>query len=207
MSNQQHLALEIKSMAARDRIKSIFPHKLWQMINDCRLRSAIRWTDDGKGFYVFENQLKLLCLGKENKMFYTQKPRSFIRQLHLYGFRKINKNQFTHQFFQRDKPNLLYNIKRAYKSTPATSSTNDSPILSSSPSCSLSSNYEPSNQIAQELPTYDNNNQLLTNCYSIDEYYYDNNQLPTIDNYSINEDNILSLYNNDVYNTFDNLIL
>lgn len=108
-------------MANKENKKSIFPQKLWQMVNDRRLDSAIRWTDDGQGFVVFENQLKSLCLGKENKMFHTRQPKSFVRQLHLYGFRKIDKNQFTHQFFQRDKPGLLKNIKRSYKSSPPSS--------------------------------------------------------------------------------------
>lgn len=101
--------------------KSTFPHKLWQMVNDCRFESAIRWTDGGTSFEITEGELKKLCLGKGNKLFYTEQPKSFIRQLHMYGFKKINRNQFQHCFFQRSRPQLIENIKRSYKSAPAKS--------------------------------------------------------------------------------------
>lgn len=107
-------------MAEANIKKSIFPQKLWQMVNDRRLDSAIRWTDDGRAFFLFEDQLRNLCLGKENKMFFTRQPKSFVRQLHLYGFKKINKNQFSHRHFQRDQPGLLEFIKRSYKPRPVT---------------------------------------------------------------------------------------
>lgn len=96
------------------------------MVNNDRLKSAIRWTEDGRSFLVFESYLKNMCLGKENHIFYTKQPKSFVRQLHLYGFRKINKNQFTHQFFQRGQPELLKYIKRSYKPNQSASSSEKS---------------------------------------------------------------------------------
>lgn len=95
--------------------KTIFPQKLWRMVNDEAFNSAIRWNRDGRSFMIFESQLKNMCLGKENNLFHTQQPKSFVRQLHLYGFRKISKNQFAHQFFRRGQPELLENIKRSYR--------------------------------------------------------------------------------------------
>lgn len=95
--------------------KAIFPAKLWQIVNNKQLDDAIRWTDDGKSVLVFENELKNLCLGKENHLFYTKQPKSFVRQLHLYGFKKVDKNQFFHPSFCRDKPEFLDRIKRNYK--------------------------------------------------------------------------------------------
>ena len=97
--------------------KNTFPLKLWQLLNDCRLKSALRWSDDGQSFFVFEGQLRNLCLGKENKVFFTRQPKSFIRQLHLYGFRKLNKTQFKHPKFCRDQPHLIHDIKRSYRQT------------------------------------------------------------------------------------------
>lgn len=94
--------------------KAIFPQKLWRLVNDSQLSHAIGWSTDGTSFFVYEQTLKVLCLGKENRLFYTRQPKSFVRQLHLYGFRKINKNQFTHPFFRKDHPELLVNIKRSY---------------------------------------------------------------------------------------------
>jgi hypothetical protein len=97
--------------------KITFPQKLWQLVSDRRLESAIRWSDDGQSFFVYESHLRNLCLGKENKIFFTREPKSFIRQLHLYGFRKLNKNQFKHPNFARDRPHLVNDIKRSYKNT------------------------------------------------------------------------------------------
>lgn len=112
-------------MSARNRLasskKTLFPQKLWELVNDQRLESAIRWTNDGHTFLVYENQLIKLCLGKENNMFYTSQPKSFVRQLHLYGFRKINKHEFKHENFRRDRPDLLCYIKRAYSKRSSTS--------------------------------------------------------------------------------------
>lgn len=104
-------------MGTTHKKKTTFPVKLWQLLNDSRLESAVRWSDDGQSFFVFESQLRNLCLGKENKIFFTREPKSFIRQLHLYGFRKLTKTQFKHPSFSRDKPHLIEDIKRSYRST------------------------------------------------------------------------------------------
>lgn len=92
----------------------IFPVKLWNIINNKNFEAAIHWSDDGKSFYIDSNKLKCLCLGKTNAHFHTEQPKSFIRQLHLYGFRKIDKHQFQHKFFQRDRPDLINHIHRKY---------------------------------------------------------------------------------------------
>lgn len=107
------------------RQKSIFPQKLWRMVNDHQLDVAIKWSEDGQSFVIQENELKLKCLGKENNLFYTKQPKSFVRQLHLYGFRKINKNQFSHNYFIRGHPHLLEHIKRSYKPSLSLSADSD----------------------------------------------------------------------------------
>lgn len=100
--------------------RKTFPLKLWELVNDRRLDSALKWADDGKSFYISDSELSKLCLGKENKLFFTKQPKSFVRQLHLYGFKKINKNQFKHPNFHRDDPDSVREIKRGYK-VPVTS--------------------------------------------------------------------------------------
>ena len=95
--------------------KRTFPEKLWQIVNDSRFDSAIRWTQSGTSFEITEEELKRLCLGKRNKLFHTEQPKSFIRQLHLYGFRKVDRHQFKHECFQRSRPQLIGSIKRSYK--------------------------------------------------------------------------------------------
>lgn len=113
-----------KHVRAHRSKKSIFPQKLWRMVNDQRFQSAIRWTEDGQSFLISESSLRIMCLGKENNIFYTQQPKSFVRQLHLYGFRKISKNQFMHTYFRKEQPQLLKFIKRSYR--PSLSARDDS---------------------------------------------------------------------------------
>lgn len=101
------------------------------MINDKRFEAAIRWVDDGKSFVICERELQNICLGKENNLFYTKQPRSFVRQLHLYGFKKINKNQFAHTHFRRNRAELLEKIKRSYPAqSNKLSSIQTQPLLS-----------------------------------------------------------------------------
>lgn len=95
--------------------KIIFPHKLWRLVNDRRLESAIRWTPDGQSIEIDQAELGSMCLGKENHWFSSRRPKSFIRQLHLYGFKKVDKNKFVHPHFRRDQPELMNFIKRTYK--------------------------------------------------------------------------------------------
>lgn len=160
--------------------KSIFPQKLWRLVNDPALDIAIKWADDGLSFFIFEGSLKRLCLGKENHVFFTRKTKSFIRQLHLYGFRKVNKNQFAHQFFQRGRPDLLGFVKRTYKPPPSVSSN----ISSHEP--------EPSNIMEPVMtsPIVEPINWFEVNLADI--------------SYNYNEESILTLYNSDIYpNTND----
>ena len=89
-----------------------FPRKLWLIVNDNHYRDAIRWSDNGATIIVNEPALRSVCLGKENQIFKTYKLRSFVRQLHLYGFRKIAKNEYKNDNFLKGNPELLLNLKR-----------------------------------------------------------------------------------------------
>lgn len=240
--------------------KSIFPQKLWRMVNDQRLNMAIRWTEDGQSFLIQENELKIKCLGKENHLFYTRQPKSFVRQLHLYGFRKINKNQFSHSCFIREQPQLLEYIKRTYKPIP--NALRDTAKSNSQRNQMIEPNLNASHDANQEAPDAlaslkVEHNQVPANCaqeghYEIDlemgrtstavtafndsgidsiNNFTDHKPRPTVgalaypnnfdedclqpsigwyernyvdNNYSYNEDSILTLYNNDIYpNTCD----
>jgi len=206
--------------------KSIFPQKLWRMVNDQQFESAVRWTKDGTSFLVFENPLRNMCLGKENHIFFTKQPKSFVRQLHLYGFRKINKNQFMHQYFQRDQPELIKHIKRTYKST---SSSSDKPEmcdpknledLHSSKHLGIpkASCLRESQKMEQNSPQYNcaglesHNTNLQTLPSSLGALVFSNNYDEVTSSnagwyegnyvdisYNYNEDSVLNLYNNDIY--------
>lgn len=107
----------------------LFPQKLWTLINRGDAIGAVKWSEDGRSFHLDVGHLSDRCLDKENRLFRTRKPRSFIRQLYLYGFKKMPPDSFTHPFFQRGRPDLLPLVRRDYKGyqadprTPVVSST------------------------------------------------------------------------------------
>lgn len=203
------------------RAKSIFPQKLWRLINDQRLDAAIRWAEDGKSFLICEAELTNKCLGKENNLFYTKQPKSFVRQLHLYGFRKINKNQFSHCYFIRGQPNLLKFIKRSYKPNMDTSDVVKRPeqileITNHQPKTTTTTtpfnnetNFITDNHKLQLSHQTIDGAIALSNNYDDDDClqppidWYESNY--NVDNsYNYNDDSILNLYNNDIYpNTCD----
>ncbi|XP_037084799.1 heat shock factor protein-like, partial [Pollicipes pollicipes] len=99
-----------------------FLAKLWAMVNEESTDSVIGWTEDQKSFYirnqsVFSMEL-LPVYYKHNNM------ASFVRQLNMYGFRKVlsptagslrNESDemiFAHSDFVKDEPWGLDNIKR-----------------------------------------------------------------------------------------------
>ncbi|XP_010311255.2 heat shock factor protein 5 [Balearica regulorum gibbericeps] len=118
-----------------------FPAKLWRLVNSPRF-SSIRWDTRGEGLLVdqllFESEL--LGVGPGGAagaagdgvagaadLFKTKNFTSFIRQLNLYGFRKVllgpasdgdgsgsagPLHHFQSPHFLRDRPDLLVNLKR-----------------------------------------------------------------------------------------------
>uniref|UniRef100_A0A668A8X5 HSF-type DNA-binding domain-containing protein n=1 Tax=Myripristis murdjan TaxID=586833 RepID=A0A668A8X5_9TELE len=118
-----------------------FHAKLWRLVND-PTSSAIRWDGSGQGILIeqklFEKQF--LCPGQNtqenNRVFRTTNFTSFIRQLNLYGFRKVvatfndsnnlkcacspaTQHHFHNPNFKRNRPELLVNLKRLTSSNKA----------------------------------------------------------------------------------------
>ncbi|NXJ69743.1 HSF5 protein, partial [Rostratula benghalensis] len=128
---------------------SNFPAKLWQLVNSPRFRS-IRWDARGEGVLIDQPLFECELLGAGPgrapglasdgaNLFKTKNFTSFIRQLNLYGFRKVvagpagsvavprseqglgpgdgdSSTRPLHHFhsphFRRDCPELLVNLKR-----------------------------------------------------------------------------------------------
>ncbi|TBU35612.1 hypothetical protein BD311DRAFT_707750 [Dichomitus squalens] len=98
--------------------------KLYEIVNDPANDTLVKWSESGDSFYIF-NQEKFAreILGK---WFKHQNFSSFVRQLNLYGFRKISALQqgllrtdndsetiqFAHPNFHRGQPDLLALIQR-----------------------------------------------------------------------------------------------
>lgn len=196
MQTHFNFALHRQTMFKHEKV--IFPQKLWRLVNDQRVAAAIRWSEDGQSILLFEGPLSDMCLGKENHMFYTKQPKSFIRQLHLYGFRKVDKNQFVHQNFRRDRPDLIKLIKRTYNKSNQPLINNQRQINGSEEgtgSNSRGSGRSDGNKFDEE--------ELTTNQQIAEQIVYDDaatvNWYEIDISYNYNEDNVLTLYNNDIY--------
>uniref|UniRef100_A0A8C6DAS4 HSF-type DNA-binding domain-containing protein n=1 Tax=Moschus moschiferus TaxID=68415 RepID=A0A8C6DAS4_MOSMO len=108
-----------------------FPRKLWRIVEDATFTSA-HWNDKGDTVVIEADlfQTEILQRRGVDQIFETDSIKSFIRELNLYGFRKIclsgccagkKKMMFYRSSnFQRDKPLLLQDIQR--KGDPRTNS-------------------------------------------------------------------------------------
>ncbi|KAI3653332.1 hypothetical protein MP228_001279 [Amoeboaphelidium protococcarum] len=107
--------------------------KLYNMVNDKGCDDMIQWSPDGMSFIVLNqedfSQYVLPKFFKHNNF------SSFVRQLNMYGFHKVvdvlqgvkqdqsstERQEFKQDFFQRDNPQLMEQMKRkaAVKSAQA----------------------------------------------------------------------------------------
>ncbi|KAM6061275.1 heat shock factor protein 3-like isoform 2-T3 [Chlamydotis macqueenii] len=100
-----------------------FLAKLWALVEDPQSDDVICWSRDGENFCILDEQR----FAKEllPKYFKHNNISSFIRQLNMYGFRKVialengmitaeksSVIEFQHTFFKKGKAHLLENIKR-----------------------------------------------------------------------------------------------
>lgn len=100
-----------------------FVTKLYQMISDPKSTQFINWTELGTSFVVSNvAEFSRTILGSHFK---HNNFSSFVRQLNMYGFHKINRTprsqrsssdiqtwEFSHHKFLRGRPDLLEEIKR-----------------------------------------------------------------------------------------------
>ncbi|KAI8371992.1 HSF-type DNA-binding-domain-containing protein, partial [Choanephora cucurbitarum] len=108
---------------------STFISKLYSMVNDDRNQHLIFWNPSGTSFLICNASRFSREILPEH--FKHANFSSFVRQLNMYGFHKINKSsrvhrgsqnnnnnnenefwEFSHPKFQQDKPELLEEIKR-----------------------------------------------------------------------------------------------
>ncbi|XP_064466639.1 heat shock transcription factor, X-linked member 4-like [Ornithodoros turicata] len=102
-----------------------FPKKLWKIVNECK-SGAISWSSDGSAVVIDYTKFQVDYLDNRLDIFKTSNITSFIRQLNLYGFRKVSphyrvsvgnpENADVHIFrndsFIRGRPDLLQGVTR-----------------------------------------------------------------------------------------------
>ncbi|XP_068199422.1 heat shock factor protein 2 isoform X2 [Antennarius striatus] len=105
-----------------------FLSKLWTLVEDSDTNECICWSQEGNSFLVLDEQR----FAKEilPKLFKHNNMASFIRQLNMYGFRKVihidtgivkqeksGPIEFQHPYFTHGRDELLENIKRKVSNT------------------------------------------------------------------------------------------
>ncbi|KAM4713696.1 heat shock factor protein 2 [Anableps anableps] len=105
-----------------------FLTKLWTLVEDVDTNELICWSQEGNSFLVLDEQR----FAKEilPKFFKHNNMASFIRQLNMYGFRKVmhidtgvikqerdGPIEFQHPYFKQGQDDLLENIKRKVSNT------------------------------------------------------------------------------------------
>lgn len=102
-----------------------FPHKLWRIVTECR-SGAIRWGTNGDTILLDYKKFQAEYLDARRPIFKTSNITSFIRQLNLYGFRKVTTHsrdpicnshdshvhEFLHDNFRAEHADLLSQVCR-----------------------------------------------------------------------------------------------
>ena len=97
-----------------DKNKKLFPQKLWELIHNPSIQHCLRWSQDGQRVYLNRNEFETYYLKTPNNQFHTQKAISFVRQMNMYGFRKVDDCYYENDNFRRDRQHLLKNMIRRH---------------------------------------------------------------------------------------------
>lgn len=114
-TNQSNQANSLDSNGfLMDKNKKLFPQKLWELIHNPSIQHCLRWSQDGQRVYLNRNEFETYYLKTPNNQFHTQKAISFVRQMNMYGFRKVDDCYYENDNFRRDQQYLLKNMIRRH---------------------------------------------------------------------------------------------
>lgn len=117
----------LRSTGARsnlmDKNKKLFPQRLWELIHDGSFNFCLRWSEDGQRVYLNRSEFEAHYLKTQNNQFHTQKAISFVRQMNMYGFKKVDDCYYENENFKRHCPHLLKNMVRRNSNKSSSSST------------------------------------------------------------------------------------
>ncbi|GMR53627.1 hypothetical protein PMAYCL1PPCAC_23822, partial [Pristionchus mayeri] len=127
---------EAVQVARDDEKIPLFLIKLWNIVEDPSYQKIVHWDDSGYSFHIVDPYS--FCRNVLPHYFKHNNLNSLIRQLNMYGFRKMtpldrsgltraesdqDHLEFSHPYFVRDHPELLINIKRKSSNRNESSST------------------------------------------------------------------------------------
>lgn len=95
-----------------------FLRKLYEILNDKSIEDIVSWNNNGESFII--KNYRLFCQQILPSKFKTNVFSSFVRQLNIYDFHKMNPKissikEFENPNFKRNRPNDLILIKRKSK--------------------------------------------------------------------------------------------
>lgn len=121
-NKENMLSFHLQHFAKKNKPLSPFVSKLRFLLNSTKYHHAISWSVDGRAIIITDiDTFKRSVLDNEEEMFKTRNFTSFVRQLNLYGFRKVPSNgksdpmsnmKFEHVHFRRERPDLMYLVHR-----------------------------------------------------------------------------------------------
>lgn len=96
-----------------------FQRKLWDLANSCK-SASLQWSKGGDVIVFDFTLFKKEFLDHTDKFCKSNKIASFVRQLNLYGFKKVsnarrsrkNIHEFKHPWFARDRDDWLQYVNR-----------------------------------------------------------------------------------------------
>ena len=189
------LSFHLHQFSCRNKPLSPFISKLRYLLSCCKHQHAIHWSNDGRSIVITDIEIfKKSVLHNQAEMFKTRNFTSFVRQLNLYGFRKVPSNgkseaglniKFEHAHFRRDRPEMMQFVQRSCFSTGKKKSAESSATSVGSPSRhkETTTNIKPTpvlqvinnnNNVNNTISTSDNTNISI----ATETYNNNNNECP-----------------------------